>query len=77
METQCSFWSLCYGRELNTCVRPCLWCVRVRVRVRSHTELWGKAIEFMVSFARDELCSPGILRASLTSDCLIAQINGF
>lgn len=27
-----------------------------------------KAVESMVSFARDELCSPGILRVSLTSD---------
>lgn len=47
----------------------------VCVYVCAHAEGSGKAVGFMVSSARDAVFSPGILRASLTSDCLIVQIN--
>ena len=53
----------------HVCV--CVWaCVPV-------PEGWGTPIEFMISFARDGLCSLGIVRASLTRDCLIPQVCGF
>lgn len=75
METLCSFLSPFSGREWNICVCAYMWYVCVYAC--AHAEGSGKVVEFKISFARDELCSPGILRTSLTSDCLIVQINGF